>query len=148
MTPEEPRMRNRESGERSLPPLSEALERLTYEVVGCAIEVHRSLGPGFLESVYAESLAIALADRGLPYARELTVGVEFKGRPVGSHRLDLLVADALVVELKAVERLAPVHFAQVRSYLRATHLRAGLLFNFEAPTVEVRRILNPLAISE
>ena len=144
---DELRMQNRKRGERSLPPLSPALEQLTHRVVGCGIEVHRSLGPGFLESVYAEALAMALSDAALPFARELTIGVEFKGRPVGSHRLDLLVADVLVVELKAVERFAPVHFAQVRSYLRATRLRAGLLLNFESPTLEVRRILNPLAIS-
>ena len=140
----EQRMQNRERGERDLPPLPPALERLTYDVVGCGIAVHRALGPGFLESVYAESMAMALGDARLPYAREVPVGVEFKGRPVGSHRLDLIVSDVLVVELKAVERLAPIHFAQVRSYLRATRLRAGLLLNFESPTLEIRRILNPL----
>jgi GxxExxY protein len=138
-------MQNCKRSETPLPPLDPGLEQLTYRVVGCGIEVHRALGPGFLESVYAESLAFALGDQGITFVREVRVGVVFKGRMVGIHRLDLLVDDQLVVELKAVERLAPVHFAQVRSYLRATHLRAGLLLNFEAATLEIRRILNPLA---
>lgn len=142
----EQRMQNGERSERELPPLSPALQTLTHVTLGCAIEVHRSLGPGFLESVYAEAFTCALSDARIPFQREVPVAVEFKGRIVGHHRLDLLVGDALVVELKAIERLAPVHFAQVRSYLRATRLRAGLLLNFEAPRLEIRRILNPLAI--
>jgi GxxExxY protein len=96
-----------------------------------------------LESLYGEALAIALAKTGLQFARELRVGVTFQGRPIGEHRLDLLVEERVVVELKAVEGLARVHYAQVRSYLRATSLRVGLLLNFESPTLEVRRILNP-----
>ena len=139
-------MQNSEMGKAPLPPLSSALEELTYRTIGCALEVHRGLGPGFLESLYAEALAVALGDHAMRYQRELVVGVEFKGRPIGQHRLDLLIEGVLVVELKAVEHLAPIHFAQVRSYLRATNLRAGLLLNFEAPTLQVRRILNPGAI--
>lgn len=91
---------------------------------------------------------MALSDAGLPFGREVSVSVAYKGRSVGIHRLDLVVAGALVVELKAVEHLAPVHFAQVRSYLRATELRAGLLLNFESPILQVRRILNPFAKEE
>jgi GxxExxY protein len=123
--------------------LSPELDALTGRVIGCAIAVHRALGAGFLESIYAEALAVALSDAGIPFAREIRVGVTFRGRPIGEHRLDLLIQDRVVVELKAVESLARVHFAQVRSYLRATGLRVGLLLNFEAPTLEVRRILNP-----
>src|SRR5688500_17787973 len=136
-------MQNRRSG-RTLPAeLSPALNQLTGRIIGCAIEVHRALGPGFLESLYAEALARALGEAAIPHARELRVGVEFRGHPIGEHRLDLLVGDQVVVELKAVEALARVHYAQVRSYLRATHLRVGLLLNFEAATLEIRRILNP-----
>jgi GxxExxY protein len=123
--------------------LSPSLNALTGRVIGCAIEVHRSLGPGFLEALYAEALVMALTTASVRFQRELRVGVSFRGVPIGEHRLDLLVEDQVVVELKAVEQLARVHYAQVRSYLRATDLRVGLLLNFEAATLEVRRILNP-----
>jgi GxxExxY protein len=136
-------MQNRRSG-RTLPAeLSPALNALTAKVIGCAISVHRDLGPGFLESIYAEALARTLGEAAIPHAREVRVGVEFRGHAIGEHRLDLLVADQVVVELKAVEVLARVHYAQVRSYLRATNLRVGLLLNFDAATLEIRRILNP-----
>jgi GxxExxY protein len=137
------RTQNRRSG-RTLPAeLSPALNQLTGRIIGCAIAVHRDLGPGFLELLYAEALARALGEAAIPHAREVRVSVEFRGHPIGEHRLDLLVADQVVVELKAVETLARVHYAQVRSYLRATNLRVGLLLNFEAAVLEVRRILNP-----
>ncbi|MBW8771983.1 MAG: GxxExxY protein [Gemmatimonadetes bacterium] len=123
--------------------MSPSLNALTGRVIGCAIEVHRALGPGFLESLYGEALTHALSEASARYRRELRVGVSFRGAPIGDHRLDLLVEDQVVVELKAVEQLARVHYAQVRSYLRATDLRVGLLLNFESPTLEVRRILNP-----
>jgi len=136
-------MQNCGNGRTSVAELSPAMNALTGSVIGCAIAVHKVLGPGFLEAVYAEALATALADACIPFRREVRVVVSFRGRQVGEHRLDLLVDDLVVVELKAVEGLARIHFAQVRSYLRATNLRVGLLLNFEAPTVEVRRILNP-----
>ena len=139
----EPRMQSCGRG-RTLPAaLSPELDALTGRVIGQAIEVHRCLGPGFLESLYAEALDVALAGAGIMFARELRVEVEFRGRRIGEHRLDLLVEDRVVVELKAVETLGRIHYAQVRSYLRATGLRVGLLLNFEAPTLQVRRILNP-----
>ena len=143
MTSEELRMQNCRTGRTLREELSPALNALTGRVIGCAIEVHRILGPGFLESLYAEALASNLAASGLPHSREVRVAVAFKGRPIGEHRLDLLVDDRVVVELKAVEALARVHYAQVRSYLRATGLRVGLLLNFDAATLEIRRILNP-----
>ena len=137
------RMQKGGSGRTLRAELSPELDKLTGGIIGAAIEVHRTLGPGFLESLYAEALALALDQTAIPFARELRVGVSFHGRPIGEHRLDLLVADRVVVELKAVETLARIHYAQVRSYLRATDLRVGLLLNFESPTLEVRRILNP-----
>lgn len=139
---EELRMQKGERG-RTLPAeLSPQLNALTGRIIGCAIEVHRGLGPGFLESLYAEALGCALAQANVDYRREVRVSVTFRGVPVGEHRLDLLVGDLVVVELKAVEHLARIHYAQVRSYLRATDLRVGLLLNFDSPTLEVRRILN------
>lgn len=143
MTPEELRMQNCGRGRTPRAELSPELNQLTERVIGCAIAVHRALGPGFLEAIYAESLAIALFAADVPYAREVRIEVRFGGKPVGDHRLDLLVDDRVVVELKAVETLARTHYAQVRSYLRATDLRVGLLLNFDAAVLEIRRILNP-----
>ena len=106
------------------------LDRLTHQVIGAAIEVHRQLGPGFLESVYEEAMCIELTLRGIAFTRQPEVAIDYKGRPVGQGRLDLLVAECLVVELKAVETLAPIHSAQMISYLRITKRQLGLLINF------------------
>lgn len=143
MKPEELRMQNGGTGRTLRAELSPELNRLTERVIGCAIDVHRTLGPGFLEALYAEALAMSFDEAGLRFGRELRVSVLYKGRSIGEHRLDLLVEDRVVVELKAVETLAKVHFAQVRSYLRATGLRVGILLNFESSILEIRRILNP-----
>ncbi|WP_414661516.1 GxxExxY protein [Horticoccus sp. 23ND18S-11] len=119
---------------------SEIDDPLTGKVIGVAIGVHRELGPGFLESVYEEAVAIGLVDSGLPFQRQVTVPVLFRGQQVGEHRLDLIVASAVVVELKAIKAFEDVHYAVVRSYLRATGLKFGLLINFAAPTLQVKRI--------
>ena len=112
-------------------------------MIGAAIEVHRVLGPGFLESVYEEALCIEFTLRGIPFARQVAVGVEYKGRTVGGERLDLLVANSIVVELKAVENLAPIHLAQVLSYLKATNLRLGLLVTFNVGVLQrgIKRVV-------
>ena len=112
-------------------------------MIGAAIEVHRVLGPGFLESVYEEALAIELTLRGIPFARQVVASVGYKGRSVGEQRIDLLVADTLVVELKAVESLVPIHLAQVLSYLKATNLRLGLLITFNVGVLQrgIRRVV-------
>src|SRR5262245_57365186 len=104
------------------PPRSEPreeLDRWAHAVIGAAIEVHRYLGPGYLESIYEEALAIELELRGLHVRRQLIMPVEYKGHVVGEHRIDMLVEDELLLELKAVEAVAPVHLAQVHSYLKA-----------------------------
>ena len=112
------------------------LDRLAHAVIGAAIEVHRSLGPGFLESVYEEALCIELESRRIPFVRQCPVAVQYKGHPVGEGRLDLLVGGKLVVELKAVETLVPIHSAQLMSYLRATGPCLGLLINFNMPVLK------------
>ena len=119
------------------------LDRLAPAVIGAAIEVHRSLGPGFLESVYEEALCIELDVRRIPFERQWPVAVNYKGHPVGEGRLDLLVGGVLVVELKAVEGVAPIHVAQVMSYLKATGHRLGLLINFNVPFLKngIKRIV-------
>lgn len=111
------------------------VDGFAHAVIGAAIEVHRVLGPGYLESVYEEALCLELGDRGIPFERQVPFAVNYKGRPVGTGRLDVLVGGVLVVELKAADALLPVHRAQVLSYLRATNLPLGLLLNFKAPTL-------------
>lgn len=119
------------------------LDRLATVVLDAAFAVHCSLGPGFVESVYEESLAIELRRLGIPFRRQVSIPLTYRGLAVGECRLDLLVGERLVVELKAVEALAPVHFAQVISYLRASRCRLGLLINFNVDRLRrgVRRVL-------
>lgn len=119
------------------------LESLTGQVIGAAIEVHKELGPGYLESAYEEALAIELRLRGLNYARQYPVGLNYKGHSVGEGRLDFLVERVLVVELKAVELILAIHTAQLMSYLKATNCRLGLLLNFNVPVMKdgIRRII-------
>jgi GxxExxY protein len=114
---------------------SKRLDRLARSVIGAAIEVHRHLGPGFLESVYEEALVIELDLRGIHLERQKPVAVVYKGHQIGEGRVDLLVGNELLVELKAVETLAPIHEAQLISYLKATGCHLGLLINFNVPTL-------------
>jgi len=116
-------------------------EAISSRVIGAAIHVHRELGPGYLEAVYHRALSIALDMRGVSYLDQHPVTVSYEGIPVGQGRLDFLIEDQLVVELKAVNALHDVHFAQLRSYLKATGIPKGLLFNFNAPRLEIRRVL-------
>ena len=122
---------------------SEELDRDVSEVLAAAIEVHRIVGPGFLESVYEQALCVELGLRSVQYRRQAPIKVEYKGHRVGESCLDLLVCERVVVELKAVDALAPIHWVQVRSYLKATGCRLGLLINFNVPVLlrGVRRII-------
>ncbi|MFC1611431.1 GxxExxY protein [Myxococcota bacterium] len=112
----------------------------TRSIIGAAIDVHKTLGPGFLESVYHNALCILLSERGIEFEKEPEVPVLFHDVEVGTHRLDILIPDQLVVELKAIKQLERVHFAVVRSYLRATGIEDGLILNFAKPTLEIRRV--------
>lgn len=112
------------------------IDRLTECVIGCAIEVHRTLGPGLIESVYRECLLIELVSNGFEVECEQDVSIVYKGQRIrGVLKVDLLVSGILVVELKAVEALHPVHQAQVITYLKLTGCPAGLLMNFNATTL-------------
>ena len=106
------------------------LDELAQAVIGAAIEVHRVLGPGYLESVYEEALVVELGLRKIPFERQKKIQLSYKDQAVGESRLDLLIANALVVELKAVDALAPIHTAQVISYLKVLDGGLGLLINF------------------
>ena len=119
------------------------INELAGRVIGAAIEVHRRLGPGYLEVVYERAAAIELGLRGIPFRRQHPIDVSYKNRNVGAGFIDILVADCIVVELKAVEALHPIHSAQVISYLKAEHLSLGLLINFNVPVLKdgIRRIV-------
>ena len=107
---------------------------LSEVVIGSAIEVHRYLGPGLLESCYHSCLCRELDLRAIPYRSKVALPIEYKGVPVArGYVVDLLIADALIVELKAVDKLLPVHCAQLMTYMRLLKLSAGLLMNFNVP---------------
>ena len=110
--------------------LPEETEGLIHTVIGGCIAVHRVLGPGLLERIYADAISWELAAAGLKFEREKPFPVTYRGRLLYVHRLDLVIERMLVVEIKAVERLAAVHQAQLMSYLRISKLRVGLLINF------------------
>ncbi len=114
---------------------------LSGRVIEAAIAVHRELGPGFVEAIYQSALKTALRHRGIAYESQKEVTVLFESEELGVHRLDLVVEGHVVVELKAVKALEDVHFAQVRSYLKATGLHVGLLLNFNAPALIVKRVV-------
>jgi len=113
---------------------------LTGRIIAEAIEVHKDLGPGYLESIYEEALCMRLELAGIPFERQKRVQISYLGRQIGEHRLDLLVADSVVVELKAIRSLENVHFATVRSYMKATNIESGLLFNFLSMPLTVKRV--------
>ena len=118
------------------------LEDLTGRIIGCAIAVHTELGPGFSESMYESALLLALRKEVLLAESEKLIPVSFRGVQVGEHRLDILVAGQIIVELKAVKALEDVHFAQVRSYLKACRLKHGLLLNFSTKPLTIKRVLH------
>ena len=109
---------------------------LTYQIIGAAIEVHRVLGPGLLEILYEEALCIELEERNLEYERQKHVAIGYKGRTIGSFYVDIIVENRVILELKSVKQLAPVHEAQLICYLRLTNLNTGLLINFNVETLK------------
>jgi GxxExxY protein len=119
-------------------------DEIAHQVIGAAIEVHRALGPGLLEAMYQRALCMELGLRGVAYATEVPLEATYRGQAIGTLRLDLLVGGLVVVELKAVELLLPIHAAQTRSYLRLTGLRLGLVINFNATTLKggIKRVVN------
>lgn len=113
---------------------------ITEQIIKAVIKVHRTLGPGFLESIYQNSLLIELESQGLRIEAEKPIVVTYEGRPVGNHRLDLVVEERIIVELKAIEDLSQAHYAQLRSYLKASRLETGLLINFAKEKADFRRV--------
>jgi GxxExxY protein len=119
-------------------------DELTEKVIGAAIEVHRSLGPGLLESAYQECLCRELTLRQIPFVRQLVLPAEYKGTRLDcSYRIDLVVDSEVVVEIKAVAAIEPVHKAQLLTYMRLGGWRTGLLMNFNVPALRngIRRVV-------
>lgn len=113
---------------------------LTDRILGAAVQVHSELRPGYLEGVYEEALALELTRSDITFERQKPISIFYCDRKVGEHRLDLLVAGKVVVELKAISALENIHFAIVRSYLKATGLEDGLLLNFASVKLIVKRV--------
>jgi GxxExxY protein len=124
-------------------PLDAQTEELVTQIIDGAVAVHSALGPGLLERTYADAMTIELDYRGIKFEREREVALFYRGKRLKSHRIDLVVEGTVLLELKAVDRLAPIHQAQVLSYLKASNLRIGLLINFNANWIKgnIRRII-------
>jgi GxxExxY protein len=121
------------------------LDEVTQPVIGAAIEVHRVLGPGLLQSAYEECLAFELNQRGLPFERQRHLPIRYKAIALDcAYRMDLVVQESVVVEVKSVERLEGIHSAQLLTYLRLSGLRVGLLMNFNVPVLRsgLRRLIS------
>ncbi len=113
-----------------------------YKVVGACMAVHRELGCGFLEAVYAEAFEMELQAQGIPYKREVPITIEYKGKPLKkSYLADFICFDKIIIELKAINQLESVHESQVLNYLKATGLKLGLLVNFGEQSLKYKRIV-------
>jgi len=117
-------------------------EGLTDKIIGCAIEVHKKLGPGFLESIYENAFIIELQKQNLQVERQREVVITYDSIEIGRHRLDLIIDDTIVVDLKAVKNIEDVHFAIVKSYLKALGKEHGLIINFSKKVLEVKRVIH------
>ena len=115
----------------------------TEGIIHCAIEVHKHLGPGLLESVYESAWCVEFKANSLPFKRQIGIPLYYKGELISEHRPDLIVDDSVIVEVKAVEVLAPIHMAQLLTYLKVTSLHVGLILNFNSPTMKqgTRRVV-------
>lgn len=123
--------------------LGEIIEKdLSYQIIKAAYEVHNVLGPGFLESIYEDALAIELCAQGLSVEKQIRIPVLYKGEKIGEHVLDHLVEGRVILELKGVTEIAPIHKQQALSYLKATGLQLAIVINFGAERVQSSRVVN------
>lgn len=117
---------------------------LTYKIIGCAMKVHSTLGNGFQEVIYQRALALEMRKAGLDFSRELEMSIFYDGEEIGTRRVDFLVENEVMVELKALVAIEDVHLAQGLNYLVAYKIDKGLLVNFGARSLEVKRLRHPL----
>lgn len=118
------------------------LKELTGKIISCAIDVHKKLGPGFLESIYHAALPMELVKQKLTVETQKVIKIFYDGKEIGFHRLDLLVEGQIIVELKTVKEFDDSHTSQLISYLKATGLKVGLLLNFAKVVLKVKRVVN------
>jgi len=114
---------------------------ITEGIIGCAIDVHKNLGPGFKESAYENALLVEFDERELQYERQKPVSISYKGRKVGRYRIDLVVEEKIIVELKAAKSINMEDRRRLLSYLKATGKKVGLVVNFAKPTIEIKRLV-------
>jgi len=139
-----------EGAEDRVAPEPRRLDRLTEQIIGAAIEVHRQLGPGLMESAYEECLCYELSQLALPFRRQVQLPISYKGIKLDcGYKMDLVVDDSVVLELKTVDRLLPVHTAQLLTYLRLSGKTVGLLLNFNEPVLRkgIKRLVHHYAES-
>jgi len=116
-------------------------EDLTKKIIGAAIRVHKALGPGFIESVYAKALRIELQNSEIKAFGQVTIPIFYDGVEIGRHIIDLMVENEIIVELKAIKKITDLHYAIVRSYLKASGKNHGLILNFSKSTLEIKRVI-------
>lgn len=119
------------------------LNSLTEKIIGCSIEVHRNLGPGLLESIYEKALIHEFHANSIGYQRQVVIPIKYKGYDIGIYRLDFLIEESIIIELKATNRFDPVYEAQLMTYLKITNKKLGLLINFNVPQLRhgIKRII-------
>ncbi|MCF7874300.1 MAG: GxxExxY protein [Candidatus Omnitrophica bacterium] len=120
----------------------DSLNKLTEKIIGLAIEVHKKIGPGFTEKIYQNALSLEFDQKDIQYEKEKLIQVEYKGQILGKQRLDFLIEDLLIIEMKVTEKIGNIHLAQILSYLKATGKKIGLILNFANTRLEIKRVIN------
>jgi len=120
----------------------EEIDNLTHKIIGCAMQVHRTLGNGFQEVIYQRALAIEFQYQNINYQREMEMGLEYRGQDIGTRRVDFFIEDCVMLEIKAIEKLEGVHKAQAINYCEAYNIADGLLINFGGQSLDFKRVYN------
>lgn len=120
---------------------TEEINELSNRIIGCAIKIHRFLGPGFIEKIYSKALAYELEKKKIEFEKEKSIKIKYEDLPLGMHRLDFLIKDEIVLEIKAVCEINNFHMAQMFSYLKTTNKKLGLILNFSRPKLQIKRIV-------
>lgn len=117
-------------------------EQLTYQIIGCAMEVHKYFGNGFQEKIYHRALALEMTAQGISFASEFEMAIDYKGQYVGTRRVDFFIEEKVMLEIKAVKDLADIHLAQAMNYVEIYKMKIGLLINFGAKSLQHKRVHN------
>lgn len=122
--------------------MNDLIDKLTHKIIGCAMEVHNTLGNGFQEVIYQRALEVELAHQSLSFQRELEMPIYYRENVIGSRRVDFYIEEKVMIEIKAIEKLLPVHKAQAINYCEAYNIADGLLINFGGLSLEFKRVYN------